>query len=189
MRSTLRRRSLESSAFSSSSRRAATCFRCGVRSATISSADASPSRAVRAGDAAAALPPGMAANMQAALTAKEPPTKQQLGHCTWTLLHRLAAQFPAEPTADDQATITTFFTLFGQLYPCHECAEHFRGMLAEYPPDTRSNLHLSQWLCSLHNVVNERVGNPTFECTKEGLQERWGDCGCFDKDEDEAAAR
>lgn len=125
-------------------------------------AGAPPStRALRGGGGA---PPGLEDTMQALLRATEPPTKQQLGHATWTFLHRMAAQFPAEPTAEEQASMASFFTLFGQWYPCHECAEHFRGMLSEFPPDTRSNLHLSMWLCRLHNIVNARVGHDAFEC-------------------------
>lgn len=92
----------------------------------------------------------------------------------------MAAQFPAEPTPQEQADIRQFFKLFGQLYPCEECAGHFRGMLAEYPVQSGSNLELSQWMCKLHNFVNERLGHEQFSCAKEDLQERWGDCGCFE---------
>lgn len=92
---------------------------------------------------------------------------------------RMAAKFPQEPSAQEQADVVAFLHTLGHLYPCDECAGHFRGVLRDVPPRAGSNLELSMWLCQVHNIVNARVGHPLFTCSKEALQERWGDCGCF----------
>lgn len=128
------------------------------------------------GTSAMPLPPG-----------KGPPTRRELGHGTWGLLHRMAAKFPKDPTQEDKDRIVQFLNLLGHLFPCSECAGHFRAMIKEHPPQVGSNLEYSMWLCKVHNIVNRRVGNPVFVCEKEALQERWGDCGCFDGSEEGSA--
>jgi hypothetical protein len=105
--------------------------------------------------------------------------RAELGRGTWNMLHRAAAQFEKAPTAQQRGDMEQFFTRLGQFYPCPECAAHFREMLAEYPIDTRSNSHLSLWLCKLHNVVNARLAKPQFACELAALKDRWGSCGCF----------
>lgn len=83
-----------------------------------------------------------------------------------------------------QEDMKTFFRLIGEFFPCDECARHFRGLLAEDPPDVRSNLYLSLWLCKAHNIVNRRVGNQEYPCTEEFITQRWGSCGCSDTNDD-----
>ena len=102
-----------------------------------------------------------------------------LGRGTWNLLHRLAAQFDKSPSDERKATIETFFKTFSDLYPCEECAAHFRQLLSDSPVDSTSNRHLSLWLCEVHNKVNERLKKPLFSCTIENLQKEYGSCGCF----------
>jgi hypothetical protein len=106
--------------------------------------------------------------------------RAELGHGTWNMLHRLAAQFDKAPTPARRQEVADFFRLFGEFYPCEWCAKHFREMLAEHPPQTANNRELSLWLCQLHNIVNDRLGKPAFPCTLDALKERWGKCGCFD---------
>ncbi|CAN0405199.1 unnamed protein product, partial [Hapterophycus canaliculatus] len=36
-----------------------------------------------------------------------------------------------------------------------------------------SRLALSLWACQQHNLVNEKIGKPTFQCTLPALDERW----------------
>ncbi len=54
------------------------------------------------------------------------PTRQELGRSTWTLLHRAAAKYDAEPTMAQQKQMRAFIMTLGDLYPCDECAAHFR---------------------------------------------------------------
>lgn len=111
---------------------------------------------------------------------EEAAIRAELGHGVWNMLHRMAAQYDKQPSADRQAQVTQFFELFGQFYPCEKCAAHFRAMLAEHPVEAADNRALSLWLCKLHNKVNVRLMKPEFPCTLEALKERWGSCGCFD---------
>lgn len=106
-----------------------------------------------------------------------------LGRGTWNLLHRLAAAYPQQPSAEEEARAVSFFGALGALYPCAECAAHLREMLATKPPDARSNRHLSLWLCELHNDVNVRLAKPAFNCSLPALQQQYGSCGCFDDPE------
>ncbi|OAA58712.1 FAD dependent sulfhydryl oxidase Erv2 [Cordyceps fumosorosea ARSEF 2679] len=117
--------------------------------------------------------------------------KAELGQATWRFLHTMAARFPDKPTKDERTTFEQFMHLFGRLYPCGDCARHFRSILAEYPPQSGSRSAAAGWLCFAHNLVNKRLEKPEFDCTKIG---DFYDCGCADDDkkkkkgEDDAAA-
>lgn len=87
----------------------------------------------------------------------------------------MAARFPEHPTPDDRSALDTFIRLFGRLYPCGDCARHFRGLLAEFPPQTSSRNAAAGWLCFAHNKVNERLEKPEFDCNTIG---DFYDCGC-----------
>lgn len=43
--------------------------------------------------------------------------------------------------------------------------------LKSHPPATRTRVQFSQWMCGLHNEVNQRIGKPIFDCSK--VDERW----------------
>ncbi|KAI9601510.1 hypothetical protein H4Q26_001332 [Puccinia striiformis f. sp. tritici PST-130] len=80
-----------------------------------------------------------------------------------------------KPTADEREALKAFIYLFSRLYPCGDCARHFQELLKQYPPQTSSRNVASLHLCSLHNLVNERLGKPEYNCTS--LLENY-DCGC-----------
>lgn len=92
----------------------------------------------------------------------------------------MAGKFPMEPTTDEQETLRDFIYLFARLYPCGDCARHFKLVLQNHPPDVTSRKTISQWACDVHNVVNERLKKPLFDCTK--VAEAWK-CGCAEDDE------
>lgn len=95
-------------------------------------------------------------------------------------MHTVTARFPEKPTPDDRKALEAFIYLFGRLYPCGDCAEHFRKMLADYPPQTSSRTAAAGWLCFIHNLVNERLEKPVFDCATIG---DFYDCGCGDEDD------
>lgn len=113
----------------------------------------------------------------AMLTSSSHPRRAELGHATWKFLHTMVARYPDEPTEEDQLALKTFITLLSRLYPCGECAEHFRQLLAKYPPQVSSRNAAAGWLCYAHNIVNKRLKKPDFDCTKIG---DFYDCGCAD---------
>ncbi|KEZ46359.1 FAD-linked sulfhydryl oxidase ALR [Scedosporium apiospermum] len=101
--------------------------------------------------------------------------KAELGRASWKLFHTMMARFPEKPTEDDSLALKTYIQLFARLYPCGDCAVHFRGLLAKYPPQTGSRNAAAGWACFMHNLVNERLHKPEFDCTKIG---DFYDCGC-----------
>ncbi|KYK58083.1 hypothetical protein DCS_05096 [Drechmeria coniospora] len=110
-----------------------------------------------------------------------PTAKAELGRATWKFLHTVAARFPEKPTPDERKTLETFFHLFGRLYPCGECAKHFRELMKQYPPQTSSRNAAAGWLCFAHNLVNQRLKKPEFDCNKIG---DFYDCGCGEEGKD-----
>ena len=101
--------------------------------------------------------------------------KAELGRSAWRLLHTMAGKFPHEPTKDEQTALRDFIYLFARLYPCGDCASHFKLVLEKHPPDVTDRGSITQWACKVHNVVNERLKKPVFDCTTVG--DHWK-CGC-----------
>ena len=108
--------------------------------------------------------------------------KEELGRAAWKLFHTTMARFPDEPTEDESDALKSYIYLFARLYPCGECAEHFQGILKEYPPQTSSRSSAAAWACFVHNQVNERKKKPIFDCSKIG---DFYDCGCADEEKEQ----
>ncbi|CAH1731263.1 FAD-linked sulfhydryl oxidase ALR-like [Aphis gossypii] len=102
-----------------------------------------------------------------------PLDKIQLGYHTWNLLHTIVANYPDEPSPQRQEDINQFFDLIGRLYPCQACGRDFTHLLSQRPPETDSQNTLSEWLCSIHNDVNQKIGKSIFDCHR--VNERWRD--------------
>ncbi|XP_063977211.1 FAD-linked sulfhydryl oxidase ALR [Diachasmimorpha longicaudata] len=102
-----------------------------------------------------------------------PLDKDELGTATWSFLHTMAAYFPEKPTREQSNDMRTFFDVFSKFYPCSTCAEDLRKQLEIRPPDTSSQMGLSQWLCRIHNEVNKKLGKPIFDCKL--VDQRWKD--------------
>lgn len=98
-------------------------------------------------------------------------SREDLGRSTWLLLHTLAAQFPDDPTRQQQKDVRNLIDALTRVYPCGECARHFGDIVARYPPDTSSGMALQQWTCGVHNVVNDSLGKPRFNCAV--VDARW----------------
>lgn len=85
------------------------------------------------------------------------------------------ARFPDKPTEDEQTALFSFIHLFARLYPCGECAGHFRQILNEHPPQVRTRSRAAAWACNVHNEVNKSLKKDLFDCSKIG---DFYDCGC-----------
>ncbi|CAH1731855.1 FAD-linked sulfhydryl oxidase ALR [Aphis gossypii] len=92
-----------------------------------------------------------------------PLDKAKLGFHTWSLLHTIAAYYPDEPTPQQRKDINDFFTLIGRLYPCETCARDFTKLLASRPPENDSQKSLSEWLCRIHNHINQKLVAKNYE--------------------------
>ncbi|CAD8133346.1 unnamed protein product [Paramecium pentaurelia] len=107
-------------------------------------------------------------------------TREELGRNGWTLLHMISATLPVEFDEKFTFKINVFLNLFGQFYPCKECAGHFLNMTTILPYEGNSRVDFMQYLCMLHNEVNQRLNKTLFNCSI--VHERWGgDCGCSSK--------
>ncbi|KAJ3271335.1 hypothetical protein HDV01_006840 [Terramyces sp. JEL0728] len=109
-----------------------------------------------------------------------PLDKTTLGNYTWGFLHTMAAYYPQTPSKSDQQIMKNFITGLSRFYPCSYCAEHLQKEIVTNPPDVKNNYTLSMWFCNVHNEVNERLGKPTFDCSR--VFERWkdGNKNCFE---------
>ena len=74
----------------------------------------------------------------------------------------------------------------GDLYPCPDCAAHFKSHVVRNPVATTSRTELSLWLCGAHNEVNRRNGKDAYYCDIGVLDARWKDCGCDHKNSSKA---
>jgi hypothetical protein len=92
----------------------------------------------------------------------------------------MAGKFPDHPTPNESKSLSDFIYLFAQLYPCGDCARHFQRILSKHPPNVTSRAGASLWACQVHNLVNERLEKPQFDCSK--VSEVWK-CGCADDEE------
>lgn len=113
-----------------------------------------------------------------------PPDSEELGRSTWTFLHSVAATYPEKPTKQEQAQMSTFLQIFGNIYPCWYCAEDFRKWISnpENTPKLESQDDFGKWLCGAHNNVNEKLGKEKFDCSLwkkrwiEGWNKKDGSC-------------
>ena len=119
-----------------------------------------------------------------------PPFREDLGRCSWTLLHSLAAHYPPSPSAYEQAHAAAFLRGLAALYPCTHCRDDFHAAVVAEPPRVESREALAVWVCRRHNEVNEKLGKPAFPCDFASLDTRWrkGKPGCFAQHEGETAA-
>ncbi|KAJ4824538.1 Flavin-linked sulfhydryl oxidase of the mitochondrial IMS [Turnera subulata] len=105
-----------------------------------------------------------------------PVSKEELGRSTWTFLHTLGAQYPENPTRQQKKDVKELMAILSRMYPCKECADHFKDVLRANPVQAGSHAEFSQWLCHVHNVVNRSLGKLVFPC--ERVDARWGKLEC-----------
>ena len=115
---------------------------------------------------------------ESAFDLRGPPTKAELGHAGWILLHTIAANFPEAPSRSEQRAARQLLTSLSDLYPCRTCAAHLRSYIGAHDVAVGSREALSRWACELHNDVNRRNGKEAFFCDAGVLDHRWKDCGC-----------
>ncbi|XP_055835781.1 FAD-linked sulfhydryl oxidase ERV1 isoform X2 [Solanum dulcamara] len=105
-----------------------------------------------------------------------PVTKEELGRATWTFLHTLGAQYPDKPTRQQRKDVKELMAILSRMYPCNECADHFKEVLRANPVQAGSQAEFSQWLCHVHNVVNRSLSKVKFPCDR--VDARWGKLDC-----------
>ncbi|KAL2049147.1 hypothetical protein ABVK25_010576 [Lepraria finkii] len=106
--------------------------------------------------------------------------KAELGRAAWRLFHTTMAKFPDKPTQDEQTALFSYIHLFARLYPCGECAGHFRQILNKFPPQVSTRSNAAAWACHVHNEVNKSLNKGLFDCSNIG---DFYDCGCADEND------
>ncbi len=107
-------------------------------------------------------------------------SREEVGRASWTFLHTLAAQYPERPTRQQKRDVRNLIDILTRMYPCGECARHFKEVVGAHPPEVGTREEFSQWMCRVHNVVNRSLGKPTFNCTYTAA--RWGGIDCDEED-------
>lgn len=104
-------------------------------------------------------------------------SKEELGRHTWALLHSIAASYPIVPNKEEKEAIIKLFDVIKTLYPCKICRSHFKNMTDGLIIKNDNRKELVEFICDLHNKVNERLGKEIINCKK--AYDVWGgDCGC-----------
>ncbi|CAD6210127.1 unnamed protein product [Miscanthus lutarioriparius] len=80
------------------------------------------------------------------------------------------------PRGSKKRDLKELMHIISRLYPCKECADHFKEVLKANPVQAGSQAEFSQWLCYVHNVVNRSLGKPIFPCQR--VTARWGKLDC-----------
>ena len=70
--------------------------------------------------------------------------------------------------------MTRLIESFSWLYPCSVCATDFRDKIREHPPELGSRKEFALWMCMQHNLVNEKLMKPKFNCTMRRLELVYG---------------
>ena len=63
-----------------------------------------------------------------------PLDRSELGKSSWDLLHTIAANYPDQPSEEQQRQMTAFIEGLAAFYPCIHCAKDFQANVALSPP-------------------------------------------------------
>ncbi|KAI5421789.1 hypothetical protein KIW84_045287 [Lathyrus oleraceus] len=77
-----------------------------------------------------------------------------------TLHVSVDADYPDNPIRQQKKDVKELVQILSRMYPCSECANHFKEVLRSNPVQSGSHAEFSQWLCHVHNVVNRSIGKP-----------------------------
>lgn len=89
----------------------------------------------------------------------------------------VTGSFPENFDDNLRKKFNAFLILFGQMYPCKLCANHFMQLLKEHGLfEGTTKKDLMEYLCVIHNKVNDRLGHPVYDCSK--AYTAWNTCGC-----------
>ena len=105
-------------------------------------------------------------------------SREDLGRSSWLFPHTIAAHYPDNPSHVQRQDAEHLIEILTRMYPCAECAEHFANIVAHKPPDVSSGTAFREWLCAVHNEVNDSLDKPQFNCAF--VHARWSGLDCTD---------
>jgi len=90
------------------------------------------------------------------------PDPRYWGSKFWFTMHTVAYFYPSEPTPEEMAHASNFYSSLVALLPCPGCASHYATLLQQHPVGgaVTSRSNLIEWVNKIHNEVNRRLGKP-----------------------------
>lgn len=85
------------------------------------------------------------------------------GRDMWNSIHRIAYDYPDNPTEEDKEHYRQYYLSLQYVLPCAKCRLNYRKHLAEVPltDEVLANRHnLLEWTINIHNRVNQSLGKP-----------------------------
>jgi hypothetical protein len=85
----------------------------------------------------------------------------QWGPHLWVYLHTVSANYPDQPTPEQQEGMKTWLRTLKWTIPCKKCATHYGRYMEECHDLDRicaSKQTLFEFLVNIHNTVNRRTG-------------------------------
>ncbi|XP_053372833.1 uncharacterized protein LOC128546385 [Mercenaria mercenaria] len=89
--------------------------------------------------------------------------ESEFGRDIWHFLHTLAANFPDNPSPQQQANMMDMMRIFAEFYPHPNY--YYRRSMMDNQADTTNRESFSHWMCMIHNNVNQQMGKPEFDCS------------------------
>ena len=82
----------------------------------------------------------------------------------WNGLHNLHRQYPAEPSAEDQASMKRLLLLLSIMLPCFDCGDHYETNIKALDMDeaVKSSKGVQRFMWRLQNKVNVSTGRPEY---------------------------
>ena len=93
-------------------------------------------------------------------------TKPEIGRRTWALLHSMANTFPENPSEQDKNKMKKFMYGLARSYPCKICGSHLIKMLDKKGIKMNSRKEFGDYICNIHNIVNNVLNKTEFDCEK-----------------------
>lgn len=92
-------------------------------------------------------------------------SKDELGRATWKILNAISFNYPNYPTLEYKNKMASFLKLFAHFYPCDDCKTEFISYLQVNPPHLVSRNSFIKWVCTFHNVINQKLGKNIIDCS------------------------
>lgn len=83
----------------------------------------------------------------------------------WKFIHHIALGYPNSPTENDKNNYKSFFSLLGNILPCHLCTDHYNEHLLIYPLTNTvlsNKTNFINWTIDMHNEVNKKNGKKIY---------------------------
>jgi hypothetical protein len=88
------------------------------------------------------------------------------GPPAWKFIHIVALAYPVNPSQQEKNNYKQFYTIIGDIIPCHFCRDHYKEHITKNPitDEVLSNRkNLLHWTIDIHNEVNKITGKNVYD--------------------------